>query len=298
MTPTRSPPAPVDGAVTPRTHRHREQDTADTGQAAQTAPQTRSWLRYRYRARAARGPLPEGRRGAPSSPPPSDDRDALEPELVGGRERLLDERLDDRALVAGGEVGSTSLELPRRGGRAPRRGGAVLRPEKQKSRPGTRATGKSYAAGSPPAPGDRAPRRPDSRARGGARPCRTPLPRRRRASSRRRGSRGGPGRRAGACARRSRAGRGRAGRPGSARDRARRRGRAGGRRGREEAARPGERLRGREADEQSADQPGPRVTATDSTSSSSPRARSSASVTTGATSSRWRRDATSGTTPP
>ena len=62
------------------------------------------------------------------------------------------------------------------------------------------------------APAGRSPRRPDSRARAGARPCRTPRRPRRRASCPRPGSRRGPGRRGAACARRSRAGRGTAGR--------------------------------------------------------------------------------------
>jgi hypothetical protein len=45
----------------PPRHMHREQDTADSGSAAQSAPQRRSWLRYRYKARWARGPRPAGR---------------------------------------------------------------------------------------------------------------------------------------------------------------------------------------------------------------------------------------------
>ena len=78
----------------------------------------------------------------------------------------------------------------------------------------------------------RSPRRPGSRARAGARPCRTPHRLRRRASCRATRSPRGRGPRGAACDRRSRAGRRRAARPAPARGRARRRARADGRRGR------------------------------------------------------------------
>ena len=117
---------------------------------------------------------------------PAADRQPVEPGL---RERPLDpdaQRLDDRALVGRGEVGAPALGL----------GLAELADpvEQRRLQPGEREVeaaasrapvGNSNALGVAVArePLERR-RRPDSRARAAARPCRTPRRRRRRASGR------------------------------------------------------------------------------------------------------------------
>ena len=143
----------------------------------------------------------------------ADDRDLLGAELRGGLARPLDERADDRALVRGGEVGAPLLELV--GGqvahgveeRGLHAGEGEVEPGHLRDREVVRVrVALAWRAG-------RSRRRPGSRGRAAARPCRTPRRLRRRASSRARGTPHGPGRRAAACARRSRAGRGTAARP-------------------------------------------------------------------------------------
>ena len=70
----------------------------------------------------------------------ADDGDALAPRLLRGLQDTVGEGPHDRALVGGGEVGAPALELVGARSRTAY-SRAVFRPEKEKSSPGTRATG-------------------------------------------------------------------------------------------------------------------------------------------------------------
>jgi len=121
----------------------------DTGPPSRSARRRRS-IRGVVGAEGewARAPPPGARPAAPSSPRhrrlrpswwrPPPPRPGLRP---------LDESTDDRPLVARGEGRPDGARAPPARGRGRRRSNAVLRPENEKSRPGNRATGNSYASG-------------------------------------------------------------------------------------------------------------------------------------------------------
>ena len=188
-----------------RRHAHRGQGSRGTGRAASTAPPRRSSRRCRCRARAAPARRPAAPPAARSSPRRR--RRPRSGSSAGGLDPL-DERPDDRALVAGGEIGAPSLELGRRevaDGVEQRR----LEPREREVEP--RHACDREVVRLRVALGGRArrsPCRPDTAARAAARPCRRPRPPRRRASyPSTRTPTALVARRGAACARRSRAGR-------------------------------------------------------------------------------------------
>ena len=149
------------------------------------APPRRSSRRCPCRARAARGARAgqsRARRATRSSRPRRRPRRARAVRSLRPPRRAR-RAPDDRALVATPPGLRALLQLVSPSSRTAQRS-AVLSPEKEKSCPGTRATGNGKPRDRPRAPAARSRRRPDSRGRAGGRPCRTPRRRRRPASRR------------------------------------------------------------------------------------------------------------------
>ena len=127
---------------------------------------------------------------------------------VGAR-RLdsLDERADDRTLIARRQVRAARGELVRRSAPARHRAARSSAPRTRSRGRGPARPGSRTPPDRPRAQAGRARDRRGSRARAGEHPCRTPPPPRRPALSRGRGSRRARARRGASCGRRSRAGR-------------------------------------------------------------------------------------------